>query len=135
MANAVEYHDAIKSHIAGWAPTLIVQENEPAPTDNEVEYMLIIDLGGEGTQGPVAGSDTRGNTLRIPFLLRFDLFVPRNSGIRRREQLIDEIVNYWLYKDLGNGINTLEPTVTRIGKQARRFRTLVDVSGYRDQVF
>jgi len=136
MANPIEFNAAIESHLAGWTPTLIVKDNEPSPTDKETEYIYVQELGGDGFTALTTGIlGIRGNVERHPFLLRFNIYTAANAGLARSTLLVNEVIERWRNKDLGSGVNTLNTSYTRIGTEARRFRVLVDVSGFYDQTF
>lgn len=134
MPTATDLDNAIKSVLADWAPVPVFRENEPAKTKNLDEYIVLVNLGGAGIAAVTTGLlGQRGSTERHAFLLRFEIYTQVDSGTLRASELADNVTARWRYQQLTLGIQLFESSIEHVGKEAARFKTIVYVSGQRDE--
>ena len=132
--NLVEFDLAIRSHLSGWNPTLVVEDNKPVDTKKIKEYIRMTVLDGNGFLDEPAGVySVNGSTVLHPFILQFDVFTALNEGTERSNQLCQEVLDHWQVQNLGVGLELIAGSVERSGEQGNRYRKIVSIEGRREE--
>lgn len=132
--NLQEFNAAIDAHLVGWNPTLIIRDNEPAPTSGVLEFIRLTVLHGVGFVDEVAGIySVNGSTTIEPFILDFGVFTEINTGTERSSELCQMILDHWQVRNLGSkDLHLIAGSPQTIGEEPPRYHVAVQISGTRE---